>query len=79
MRIITKAVLAVSMAVMCAGTAHAQEKGTDQKPDGLDPEAYFLSSLAPMFPLGNYHLQELTLYQEHLRRNTALRVRNFTL
>ncbi len=47
--------------------------------DGLDPEAYFLSSLAPMFPLGNYHLQELTLYQEHLRRNTALRVRNFTL
>ena len=32
MRIITKAVLAVSMAVMCAGTAHAQEKGTDQKP-----------------------------------------------
>ena len=47
--------------------------------DGLDPEACFLSSLAPMFPLGNYHLQELTLYQEHLRRNTALRVRNFTL
>ena len=32
MRIITKGVLAVSMAVMCAGTAHAQEKGTDQKP-----------------------------------------------
>ena len=47
--------------------------------DGLDPEAYFLSSLAPMFPLGNYHLQELTLYQEHLRRNTALRIRNFGL
>ena len=44
--------------------------------DGLDPEACFLSSLAPMFPLGNYHLQELTLYQEHLRRNTALRLRN---
>ena len=123
MRIITKAVLAVSMAVMCAGTAHAQEKGTDQKPyryegsvnisfshminpvnwttdavpaalndsvtvtvdtlshllivDGLDPEAYFLSSLAPMFPLGNYHLQELTLYQQHLRRNTALRLYHF--
>ena len=47
--------------------------------DGLDPEAYFMPELSPMFPLGNYHLQELTLYQEHLRRNTALRVRNFTL
>ena len=47
--------------------------------DGLDPEAYFLPSLAPMFPLGNYHLQELTLYQEHLRRNTALRIGNFDL
>ena len=47
--------------------------------DGLDPEAYFLPSLAPMFPLGNYHLQELTLYQELLRRNTALRIGNFDL
>ena len=47
--------------------------------DGLDPEAYFLPSLSPMFPLGNYHLQELTLYQEHLRRNTALRIGNFDL
>ena len=47
--------------------------------DGLDPEHYYAPSLASTFPLGNYHLQELTLYQEHLRRNTALRVRNFTL
>ena len=47
--------------------------------DGLDPEHYYSPSLASTFPLGNYHLQELTLYQEHLRRNTALRVRNFTL
>ena len=47
--------------------------------DGLDPEHYYSPSLASTFPLGNYHLQELTLYQEHLRRNTALRVRNFEL
>ena len=44
--------------------------------DGLDPEHYYSPSLASTFPLGNYHLQELTLYQEHLRRNTALRLRN---
>ena len=47
--------------------------------DGLDPEHYYAPSLASTFPLGNYHLQELTLYQDHLRRNTALRVRNFEL
>ena len=46
--------------------------------DGLDPEQYWLPSLAPMFSKGNFHLQELTLYQDHLRRNTALRVRNFS-
>ena len=46
--------------------------------DGLDPEQYWMPSLAPMFSKGNYHLQELTLYQDHLRRNTALRVRNFS-
>ena len=46
--------------------------------DGLDPEQYWLPSLAPMFSKGNYHLQELTLYQDHLRRNTALRIRNFS-
>ena len=45
--------------------------------DGLDPEHYYAPSLASTFPLGNYHLQELTLYQEHLRRNTALRLYNF--
>ena len=45
--------------------------------DGLDPEHYYSPSLASTFPLGNYHLQELTLYQEHLRRNTALRLYNF--
>ena len=31
MRIINKAVLAVSLAAMCAGMAYAQKKGTDQK------------------------------------------------
>ena len=46
--------------------------------DGLDPEQYWMPSLAPMFSKGNYHLQELTLYQDHLRRNTALRIRNFS-
>lgn len=46
--------------------------------DGLDPEQYWLPSLAPMFSKGNFHLQELTLYQDHLRRNTALRVQNFS-
>lgn len=45
--------------------------------DGLDPEHYYAPSLVSTFPLGNYHLQELTLYQEHLRRNTALRLYNF--
>ena len=45
--------------------------------DGLDPEYYYSPSLAQTFPLGNYHLQELTLYQEHLRRNTALRLYYF--
>lgn len=45
--------------------------------DGLDPQQYFLPSLGEMLPLGNYHLQELTLYEDHLRENTALRIKNF--
>lgn len=45
--------------------------------DGLDPAYYYTPSLAPMFPQGNYHLQELNFYQSQLRRNTGLRVRKF--
>lgn len=45
--------------------------------EGLDPEHYFVPSLSSIFPVGNYHLQELYFYQEHLRRNAGLRIRNY--
>lgn len=46
--------------------------------EGLDPAHYAVPSLSSIFPAGNYHLQELNFYQDHLRRNTDLRIRNFT-
>lgn len=45
--------------------------------EGLDPAHYVVPSLTSVFPAGNYHLQELNFYQDHLRRNTDLRIRNF--
>lgn len=45
--------------------------------EGLDPEHYFVPSLSSLFPVGNYHLQELDFYKDHLRRNTGLRIRNY--
>lgn len=45
--------------------------------EGFDPETLFVPSLAAMFKPGNYHLQELTFYQEALERNARLRTRLF--
>lgn len=44
---------------------------------GLDSNKYYVPSLGKLFPAGNYHLLELTLYREQLKRNTALRIKNF--
>ena len=45
--------------------------------EGFNPEDYYLPSLGDMFPVGNYHLQELTFYQDCLRKNVEQRVRHF--
>ncbi len=45
--------------------------------DGLDSEALYIEALAELFPVGNYHLQELELYKECLRENIAVRAAAF--
>ena len=45
--------------------------------EGFDPMQFFVPSLQAMFAVGNYHLQELTFYQEALERNAQLRARRF--
>ncbi len=44
--------------------------------DGLNPEEQYIPDLAPLFPKGNYHLLELPLYEEHLRKNIKERLYN---
>ena len=41
--------------------------------EGFDPEAYYVPSLGALFPVGNYHLQELFFYRDALAANVALR------
>ncbi|MFI3294677.1 MAG: DUF3089 domain-containing protein [Rikenellaceae bacterium] len=45
--------------------------------EGLDPELYYVPVLADLFPLGNYHLQELAFYQENLSSNVLQRINSF--
>ena len=45
--------------------------------EGFNPQQYYLPSLGSMFPVGNYHLQELTFYADCLRRNVEQRVRSY--
>ncbi len=45
---------------------------------GLDSEALYIQELADLFKLGNYHLQELELYEESLRENVAVRAAAFS-
>lgn len=42
--------------------------------EGFDPQHYYVPSLGELFPVGNYHLQELTFYREALTENVARRV-----
>ncbi len=45
--------------------------------EGLDEEALFVESLQSLFPVGNYHLLELTLYHDSLQKNVKRRIRAF--
>ncbi|MFR9669407.1 MAG: DUF3089 domain-containing protein [Rikenellaceae bacterium] len=45
--------------------------------DGLDSDALYIPEFAELFPVGNYHPQELELYKEHLRKNIATRIAAF--
>lgn len=45
--------------------------------EGLDSEQYYISALGDLFPLGNYHLQELYFYSQALRENVAQRIASF--
>lgn len=41
--------------------------------EGIDSEAFYIPELHSLFKLGNYHLQELELYKDHLRENVKIR------
>ncbi len=58
-------------------TVHVDESSCTLFVDGLDSEEYYIEELMPLLPLGNYHLQELTLYQESLTQNVQDRIENF--
>lgn len=45
--------------------------------DGLDSDLYYIPELMPLLPRGNYHLLELTLYQESLSKNVADRISSY--
>ncbi len=45
--------------------------------DGLDSESLYVPGLSDLFPLGNYHLQELELYKNYLSENVAVRFNMF--
>ncbi len=42
--------------------------------DGIDPMSIYIPSLASCFPIGNYHLLEMVIYAEHLRKNVKQRL-----
>ncbi|MDO4957430.1 MAG: DUF3089 domain-containing protein [Bacteroidales bacterium] len=44
---------------------------------GIDEEKAFIPTLDWIFPKGNIHLQELTLYQEQLQKNVKQRINSF--
>lgn len=44
---------------------------------GLDEDAVFVESLQSLFPVGNYHLLELTLYHDLLQKNVKQRIRSY--
>ena len=45
--------------------------------DGLDPEDYYIPSIAALFPKGNYHVQEINLYFLNVQRNIGQRVASY--
>lgn len=46
--------------------------------EGIDPQSVFIPLLESLFPVGNYHLLELTLYHDQLQQNVKQRIRAFT-
>lgn len=45
--------------------------------EGLDSEEYYLPILGNLFVKGNYHLQELTFYQDYLNENVKVRIDSY--
>ena len=44
---------------------------------GIDPEAYYVPSLAGLFPPGNFHVVELNLFYRNLQENVKQRTTNY--
>ncbi len=42
--------------------------------DGIDPETIYIPSFSACFPYGNYHLLEMVIYADHLRKNIKQRL-----
>lgn len=45
--------------------------------DGLNPDDYYIPSIATLFPKGNYHVQEINLYFLNVQRDIATRIKAF--
>ena len=45
--------------------------------DGLDEASYYIPSIGELFPKGNYHIQELSLYFLNIQQNIAQRTTAF--
>ena len=42
--------------------------------DGIDPARYYIPSIGNLFPVGNFHVQEINLYFNNLRYNIRQRI-----
>lgn len=58
-------------------SAHLDEVSKSLVVSGIDPEAYYVPSLAGLFRPGNYHVVELNLFYLNLQANVKLRAANF--
>ena len=45
--------------------------------DGVNPEDYYIPSIATLFPKGNYHVQEINLYFLNVQKNIGQRINSY--
>ena len=45
--------------------------------DGIDPAQYYIPSISSLFPMGNFHVQEINLYFNNLQHNIRQRIETY--